>query len=181
MIEARLMVAQQQTGTQGVVMSAPPVVIAPPAPAPKETGLQKFESVIDHIATGIEKFNNALVNVGEAELPALEPFLPPNLGAMLGKFLPAAATELASADAQFAAIGQANAPWGVKAAKVAAVSGVGLLSILAEFGYTVGSAQLPALLALVPGILGAINLQTVTAPPVPPAAAPAAPAAIPVI
>lgn len=141
-------------------MSTAPVATAP--------HVNEFENILNHIASGIRKFNNSVINLANEEEPVIAPLLPPNVAAVLGEFLASATTQLAATDAKYAAIGQSSAPWAVKAAEAAAVGGIGLLAILAKAGITVTTGQLPVILAAIPSVAANLNLTGITLAPVVP-------------
>lgn len=137
--------------------------------ATPETGLQKIESFFDHIGAGIEKFNNAVLNIANEEAPVIEPLLPASAAAALSEFLPAATTLLASVDAKYTALGQSTASWPVKVAEAIAIGGTGLVAILAKGGVTITTGQLPTILTSVGTLASNLNLATITNAPVAPA------------
>jgi hypothetical protein len=142
-----------------------------PVPAHK---LNKFETLMDHIGSDLEKFNNALINEADAEAPVIEPLLPANLAQGLAEFLVAATKQLASTDAQLSTIAGSTSPWAAKAAEATAAGSMGLIAILAKFGLVVTTSELPSILASVGTIASTLKLTGITAAPVvAPAPAPA--------
>lgn len=135
--------------------------------APVTPALNKFETLMDHIGSGLEKFNNGLLNIAAEEAPVLEPLLPANISAGLAEFLTAALPQLAATDASLATINASTTePWAARAAQATAVGGLGLLAILAKFGIVATTSQLPGILTAVGSIASTLKLTGITAPPV---------------
>lgn len=160
---------------ENIVMSTPvvtpvitPVATVPPAPVntvAKVSGLQKFENVLTHIAGVLEKIQNGIVNVAEAEKPVIQQLLPSGLTVPLYAIIDHIAGQLASVDARYAAIGQQTVPYATKVAEVVATSGALYVSSLASGGISLGTMTINELVAGL-GVVGNLNLATITAAPV---------------
>lgn len=138
---------------------------APVTPAPSK--LNGFESFFTKFGTVLKDIANVAVNIGEQEAAVIEPLLPPTIAAGLAKVLSAAATQVAAADAKYAAIGQSNVPYAVKVAEAVAVGGEGILALATQAGLTIASGQLSQFIGAAGTIASTINLTGLTNAPVP--------------
>lgn len=144
-------------------MATAPITIAPAKPNAFESFLSKFGTVLKNIA-------NVAVNAGEQEAAVIEPLLPPAAANGLAKVLSAAASQVAAADAKYAAIGQSNVPYAVKVAEAVAVGGEGILALAAQAGLTIASGQLSTFIGAAGTIASTLNFTGLTNTPVVPAA-----------
>lgn len=146
----------------------------PPTPvslAPKETGLQKVESIFTNIGKVIQNTENVIINVGVAEAPLLTKFLPPTIATAVNNALNVAASTFAALEAQEQQIGTGSTPYAAKAALIVALQGGAIAKILAAAGLEAGQADVQQVINVATGI-GALNFATLDKAPVP--AAPAA-------
>lgn len=138
-----------------------------PTPVPATPKPNKFESFLTKFGEILKNIANVAVNVAEAEAPVIEPLLPPAAEAGFVKILTAAATQVAAADAKYAAIGASDVPFSVKVAEAVAVGGIGVLAIAAQAGYTVADGQLVTLFSAAGQAASVLNFTGLTNAPSP--------------
>jgi hypothetical protein len=133
-------------------------------PAPKESGLEKFENVLTTIAHNMELAQNALINVAVAEQPVLQPLLPAAISGPLFALIDHIQGQLAQIDAQNTAIGASSVPFAEKVAQVVATNGAFYLQSLASAGLTLGAQSMTEFVTGL-SVVSKLNFATITQPP----------------
>ncbi len=147
-------------------MSTVPVITATAVPA-KESGLQKFENILTGIADGLQKTENAIVNVTGAEASVITALLPPSLSTPILAAQKIAASTFAAMVAQEQAIGASTVPYAQKVATIVALQGAELAKILAGAGLESGQSAIQTIVETATGIS---TIGKITGTPVSPTA-----------
>lgn len=144
---------------------------APVTPAPTETGLQKFESILTGINAFFLKAVNAEINIGTAEKPLIDQFLPTQFSSAIDTANAVALNTFLQVEAQEQALAGSSSSYASKVAQVLAWQGGAIAKVLASAGLESGQT---ALTALVTGATSFTQINKVTTLAATPSVAPEA-------
>lgn len=144
--------------------------------APKESGLQKVETIFTDIGKVLQDTENVVINVGAspAAQGLLTKFLPPAVAGPVNQAMTLAANTFAALEAQEAQIGAGKLPYASKVAIIVGAQGAEIAKLLATAGLSALAGDVQQVVNTATGV-GALNWATITQAPAP-APAPAPPA-----
>jgi hypothetical protein len=138
-------------------MSTAPVLPAAPH-------LNKFESILNGIGKFIQTAINVEINLGIAEKPLIDRFLPAALSGAIDTAETVALSTFLQIEAQEQVIGASSTPYAGKVAQVLALQGAGIAKILAAAGLESGTAALQTLVTGATGFTQIGKITVLTAP-----------------
>lgn len=131
-----------------------------------ENGVETFFSKFGNV---LKTIFNVSANIAEDTEPTIDSLLPVAYQAAYAKLVNAAATQVAAADAKYAAIGASNVSFATKVAEAVAVGGEGVLAIAAQEGLTI-TTNLTTFFSAATTLTQSLSAVSLTAAPVVPAA-----------